>query len=310
MTEEINTWERNTINKMLEMSIKEQRASRRWGIFFKLLFLAYIVLITLFIVMQKKDLLRSVQNKAFTAVIDISGVLAADKPTSAQNINPLLRRAFEDPLSKAVILRINSPGGSPVQAKQIYSEMKRMRTKYPTKKLYAVIEESGASGAYWLACGADEIYADETSIIGSIGVVLSSFGFVDTMKKLGVERRLYTAGDNKAMLDPFSVRDPKQDAMLNSDLSEVHNLFINLVKESRGARLKISADMFSGRFWLGLDAKNLGLIDGFGDTASVARDIVKAPELVDFSPRESVFGQLGGGLGKYIGGAISEYKLG
>jgi protease-4 len=310
MMEESDSWERNTINKMLEMSVKEQRASRRWGIFFKLCFLGYIVLVSTFLFMGTNSLLHSVQQKPFTAVIDVKGMLASDKPASAQNINPLLRKAFEDPLSRAIVLRINSPGGSPVQSKQIYTEMKRLRAKHPDKKLYAVIEESGASGAYWLACGADEIYADETSIVGSIGVVLSSFGLVDTMKKLGVERRLYTAGDNKAMLDPFSPRDPKQDAMLNDDLSEVHKLFIDLVKNSRGERLKISDDMFSGRFWLGIDAKNLGLIDGFGDTATIARDVIKVPDLVVFETKESVFSQLGGGFGKYLGNVLLDYKLG
>ena len=310
MMEDNDSWERKTLNKMLEMTIKEQRAARRWGIFFKMFFVAYILIISFLLLMKKNDVLHSMQQKPFTAVINIKGMIAADKPASAENINPLLRKAFADPLSKAVLLRINSPGGSPVQAKQMYAEMKRMRAKYPEKKLYAVIEETGASGAYWLACGADEIYADETSIIGSIGVVLSSFGFVDTMKKVGVERRLYIAGDNKAMLDPFSPRDPKQDAMLNNDLTEVHNLFINLVKDSRGTRLKISDDMFSGRFWLGIDAKALGLIDGFGDTDSVARDIIKVPELIEFSTPDSIFSQLGGGFGKYMGNSMLEYRLG
>lgn len=309
MNDETSSWERQTISKMLEMSIKEQRATRRWGIFFKLLIIAYIVLLTAMMSLQNKNLLQGFKSQPFTAVVDIEGVMAPDKAASAQNIIPALRAAFKNPLSKALILRINSPGGSPVQAQQIYTELKRLRTEYPKIKVYAVIEESGASGAYWLACAADEIYADKTSIVGSIGVVLSSFGFVDTMKKLGVERRLYVAGDNKDMLDPFSPRNPSQDAMLQKDLVQVHQLFIDLVKTSRGARLKITDDMFSGRFWLGLDAINLGLIDGFGDSYTVARDIVKAPELVEFNVNQSIFSQLGNKLQQAMGSYIEEYRF-
>lgn len=314
MTEETNGWERSTINKMLEMAIKEQRATRRWGIVFKLLFWGYIIVVSVMLMSSGNGVVIG-KSKPFTAVIDIKGVLAPDKPASAQNIIPIMRKAFEATSAKGIILRINSPGGSPVQAQQIYSEMQRLKTKYPDKKVYAVIEETGASGAYWLACGADEIYADKTSIVGSIGVILSSFGFVDTMHKLGVERRLYTAGDNKAMLDPFSPRVPAQDAMLKKDLNEVHELFVKLVKDSRGKKLKVTPDMFSGRFWLGLDAKNLGLIDGFGDTYSVARDVIQAPELVEYNNKPSFFGQLGEKLGQSIsniGGIsnLSDYKLG
>jgi protease-4 len=310
MAEDLNSWERNTINKMLEMSIKEQRAARRWGIFFKLLILAYVLTITVLIVTQKKDFFHTVKQQQFTAVIDIKGILAPDKPASADNIIPLLKEAFENPLSKAVVMRINSPGGSPVQANQIYDEMQRQKLKYPKKKLYAVIEESGASGAYWVACGADLIYADKTSIVGSIGVVLSSFGFVDTMQKLGVERRLYISGDNKGMLDPFSPRKPSQDLMLQKDLDQAHQLFIDLVKAARGDRLKINDEMFSGRFWLGLDAKPLGLIDEFGDIYYLAREVIKAPELVEFSPKESLFSQLGNKFGQSVRETIAEYSLG
>lgn len=309
MIEENNSWERQTINKMLEMTLKEQRASRRWGIFFKLLFVGYLVTITFLIVAPKKSLVHGLKSKAHTAMISIDGEISANKDTSAQEIIPLLRDAFEDNYAKAVMLRINSPGGSPVQTQQIYTEMLRLRAKYPEKKIYAVIEDVGASGAYWLACGADEIYADRTSIVGSIGVVMSSFGFVDTMKKLGVERRLYTAGDNKGMLDPFSPRNPKQDAMLQTDINQAHQLFIDVVKDARGKRLKISNDMFSGRFWLGMDAQRLGLIDGFGDPFTVSRDIIKAPEIVEYSVPQTLFGQLGNHLGQNFQGFIDNVKL-
>jgi protease IV len=309
MSEDTNSWEQQTINRMLESTIKEQRASRRWGVFFKLCTIGYLVIVTYLIVMQSKPLMQGMKHEKFTAVVDIKGILAPDKPASAKNIIPVLREAFADKNAKAVMLRINSPGGSPVQSQQIYTELQRLRGLHKDKKVYAVIEESGASGAYWLACGADEIYADQTSIVGSIGVILSSFGFVDTMQKLGVERRVYVAGDNKDMLDPFSPRNPAQDAMLNQDLQQVHQLFIDLVKTSRGERLKISEDMFSGRFWLGLDAKDLGLIDGFGDPYTVARDVIKAPELVEFNAKQSLFSQLGDKFGQSLENLVYDYKL-
>ncbi len=310
MNDDPKSWEQQTISKMLEMSVKEQRATRRWGIFFKLLIIGYLVIVTMLFTVRNKGLMREWKSEPFTAVVDIEGVMAPDKSASAANIIPALRAAFKNSLTKALILRINSPGGSPVQAQQIYTELQRLRKENPKIKVYAVIEESGASGAYWLACGADEIYADKTSIVGSIGVVLSSFGFVDTMKKLGVERRLYAAGDNKDMLDPFSPRDPAHDAMLQKDLVQVHQLFIDLVKTSRGDRLKESPDMFSGRFWLGLDAINLGLIDGFGDSYTVARDIIKAPELVEFNVSQSLLSHLSDKFQQTMSGSIAGFKLG
>lgn len=303
MSEDNSAWERKTISNMLEMTIKEQRANRRWGIFFKFIFIGYFIFLTIAVMAQKNGIINGLKSQPHTAMISIDGEISADK-FSAQDMVPLLRQAFADPLAKAVMLRINSPGGSPVQTQQIYTEMLRLRAKYPNKKLYAVIEDVGASGAYWLACGADEIYADRTSIVGSIGVVLSSFGFVDAMHKLGIERRLYTSGENKGMLDPFSPRNPKQDAMLQSDLNLAHELFIDVVKKSRGDRLKISNDMFSGRFWLGIDAKKLGLIDDFGDPYTVSREVIKQPELVEYEVPKSLFSQLGSHLGQTLQGLL------
>jgi protease-4 len=291
--EEKKSWEFKAINDTLQLSIKEQRARRRWGIFFKSIFIVYILFLT-YSFMGSDDGMTT--RKPFTAVIAIEGEISADKDASAENIIPLLRKAFGNPNAKAVMLRINSPGGAPVQTSEMLSEIKHLRSKYPDKKLYAVIEDVGASAAYMLACAADEIYADEASLVGSIGVLSESFGFVDTMKKLGVERRLFTSGSNKGMLDPFSPLKPNQIKMLQTELDLLHDLFINLVKQSRGDRLKISDDMFSGRVWVGLEAKENGIIDGFGNPYNVARDVIGAPEMVDYEVKQSFVSQLRGSI--------------
>lgn len=310
MSNEPNNWERQTINNMLEMSLKEQRAKRRWGIFFKLFIIGYIVIFSLYSISEKEDMQFGMPNKPFTAVINVDGEISAGKSTSAEKIIPSMRDAFASSNAKAVMFRINSPGGSPVQVQQIYTELMRLKAKYPQKKVYAVIEEAGASGAYWLACGADEIYADKMSIVGSIGVILSSFGFVDTMQKLGVERRAYYAGDNKDMLDPFAPRNPRQDAMVQENIVMAHQLFVDVVKAARGDRLKITNDMFSGRFWLGMQAKDIGLVDGFGDPYTVARDVIEAPELVEFRAKENLFSQLSDKFGSAMQSVASQVKLG
>jgi protease IV len=307
---ESQSWERQTINKMLEMTIKEQRAKRRWSIFFKLCVLGYIVILTMYMVSQKQELKFGMSGKPYTAVINIDGEIAADGQNSAEKLIPAIRAAFADTQAKAIMLRINSPGGSPVQVQQIYSEIEYQKTKHQNKKLYAVIEDAGASGGYWLACAAHEIYADRMSIVGSIGVILSSFGAVDAMQKLGIERRAYYAGDNKDMLDPFAPRNPKQDAMVMQNIQIAHQLFIDLVKKSRGDRLKATEDMFSGRFWLGAQVKDIGLIDDFGDPYTVARDVIKAPELVEFNTKESIFNQLSNKFSKKVHGLLNEVKLG
>ena len=286
-----NSWEQKTLKNLLEQGIKEQRARRRWGIFFKLVIIGFVISVTLSL-MHQNDMTPNVSRKPFTAVIDISGEISSDKDASADNIIPLLKKAFANDSAKAIMLRINSPGGAPVQSGTMYSEIKHLRSQYPDKKVYAVIEDLGASAAYMLACAADEIYADEASLVGSIGVLSESFGLVGAIKKLGIERRLYTSGSNKGMLDPFSPMKPEQVKMLQSELDQLHVLFINLVKESRGDRLHVSDDMFSGRIWIGLEAKPLGLIDGFGNPYTVARDIIGAPELVEYEIKQDLFSQL------------------
>lgn len=303
MSIENDSWEHKTINKMLEMSVTEMRARRRWGIFFKL-FYALIVIALIVVAMSNGN--PKAPRKAFTAVIKIGGEISANSDASAENIIPLLRKAFENSNAKAVMLRINSPGGAPVQTAEINSEIQHLRSKYPDKKVYAVIEDIGTSAAYMMACAADEIYADEASIVGSIGVLIDSFGFVDTMKKVGVERRLYTAGSNKGMLDPFSPTKPAQTAMIQKELDILHTIFISYVKERRGNRLVVTNDMFSGRFWLGVESKELGLIDGFGNPYSVARTIIGAPELVEYEVKQSLISQLKGS----IPGAVRNLLLG
>lgn len=293
--QENNSWEQKTINDMLAMTIKEQRARRRWGIFFKSIIIIYVVFLT-FASMRGRDLASSVKHKPYTAVVNITGEIAAEKDSSAENIIPLLRKAFENSGAKAVMLRINSPGGAPVQTNEMLAEIRHLRAKYPEKKLYAVIEDVGASAAYMLACAADEIYADEASLVGSIGVLAESFGLVGAINKLGIERRLYTSGSNKAMLDPFSPVKPEQVAMLQTELDKIHQMFINLVKQSRGDRLHVTKDMFSGRIWIGAEAKEIGLIDGFGHPYSVARDVIGAPELVEYEVKQSLFSHLRGSM--------------
>jgi len=239
----------------------------------------------------------------------VNGVIAADELASADNIVGALRRAFEEENSVAVIMRINSPGGSPVQSGYVYDEMQRLREKHPDKKLYAVISDVGASGAYYMAAAADEIYADKASLVGSIGVVAGGFGFTGAMDKLGVDRRLYTAGENKAFLDPFSP-EKEQDVEFWQDVLETtHRQFIESVREGRGDRLADNEQMFSGLVWSGEQALELGLIDGLGSTSHVARQIVGQEELVDYSKRKSPFQDIMDQFGVSIGSGIADYLM-
>lgn len=294
MTTDSDTWEQKTIKETLQSIVKEQRARRRWGIFFKLVIIFFIVMAVVGYYSQGKS--STTPHKPFTAVVNVSGEIADDKDASAENLIPLITQAFENKYSKAIILRINSPGGAPVQTNEMITEIKHLQSKYPDKKVYAVIEDVGASAAYMLACVADTIYADEASIIGSIGVLSESFGLVDAIKKLGIERRLYTSGSNKGMLDPFSPMKPEQVKMLQHELDLLHESFIAWVKESRGAKLKVTDDMFSGRIWIGVEAKELGIIDAFGSPYTVARNVIGAPDLVEYENKQSLFSQLKGSI--------------
>jgi len=295
-------WERQTIQKVLLEHITEQRRARRWSIFFKLVTLSIFIFFMywIFSSSSNKDITTPVLTKAHTALIDVHGEISVDQEASASRIRSALKSAFENRNVKAVVLRINSPGGSPVQARQVFNEILYLKSKYPGIKVYSAIEDVGASAAYLIAAASDAIYADKTSLVGSIGVRMDSFGFVDAMQKVGVERRLYAAGKHKTILDPFSPRNPEDDAFIKQQLDELHQIFIANVRQGRGNRLKDNPEIFSGLFWIGEDALKLGLIDGYGDAQYIAREIVKAEDLVDYTPATGILDKLTTRLGASV----------
>ncbi|MHB0981889.1 MAG: S49 family peptidase [Thiobacillus sp.] len=297
-------WERDVLEKLALSAVQEQRRSRHWSILFKTLGFLYLFIV-LFLAAGwfRSD---GVSIKAHTALIDLQGVIASDQ-ASADSVIGSLQGAFEDKKTKGVILRINSPGGSPVQAGQIYDEIKRLRALHPKTPLYAVVDDICASGGYYVAAGADKIFVDKASIVGSIGVLMDGFGFTETMQKLGVERRLLTAGENKGFLDPFSPVDPKQQAYARQMLEEIHAQFIGVVREGRGKRLKETPETFSGLVWSGEKSIQLGLADGFGSVESVARDVIKAEDIVDYTRQENLFERLAGRLGATMAKAWSPF---
>ena len=304
-TEKPAGWERQVLEKLALSAIQEQRRARHWSILFKTLGFLYLFIL-LFLAMGwiGSD---GVSVKEHTALVDLKGVISADQ-ASADSIIMSLQDAFEDKKTKGVVLRINSPGGSPVQAGQIYDEIRRLRAKYPKTPLYAVVDDICASGGYYVAVGADRIFVDKASIVGSIGVLMDGFGFTQTMEKLGIERRLLTAGDNKGFLDPFSPVDPRQQAYAKQLLEEIHTQFITVVREGRGKRLKESPDMFSGLVWSGQKSIELGLADAFGNVESVARDVIKAEEIVDYTRKESLAERLAGRFGASVGKAMAPFE--
>jgi protease IV len=307
MTEDNSQWERELVTRLATASLKEQRRARLWGIFFKLLTFAYVTLILIMTVdWQSTDLAG---GKKHTAMIDVNGTIASGAEASADKVTMALQAAFKDKNTQGVVLRINSPGGSPVQAQTIYDEMKRLRQKYPQIPLYAVIEDVCASGGYFVAVGADRIYVGRASIVGSIGVLMNGFGFTGLMEKLGVERRLITAGDNKGMLDPFSPLDEKDKEHVKTLMGDIHQQFIGVVKEGRGKRLKESPEIFSGLIWTGQRSVDLGLADGFGSLESVARDVVKAEEIVDFTQKEGIAEKFARRFGASVSSAFVEALL-
>lgn len=293
--------------KLIEKTIGalgiEQRRTRRWGIFFKLLTFAYLFL--LLGVAANGIGSAEINADSYTALVDVRGVIADQEDASADVIVSGLRAAFEAEGARAVIMRINSPGGSPVQSGYIFDEVKRLRGLYPDKKLYAVITDLGASGAYYMAAAADEIYADKASLVGSIGVTAAGFGFVEVMEKLGVERRNYTSGEHKSFLDPFSEVDSTEVEFWETVLHSTHQQFIDKVKEGRGDRLVQNDQLFSGLIWNGEQALELGLIDGLGSSSFVARDIIGAEDIVDFSIQSDPFTRFTESLGMSAGKAIA-----
>ncbi|WML91234.1 S49 family peptidase [Thiothrix lacustris] len=273
-------------------SIKEQRRARRWGIFFKLFFVAYLLIALFALIGTGASDSNLTAAKEITAVVDINGVIMDGASASGELVNPALKEAFENEKTKGVILRINSPGGSPVQSGIINDEIRRLKAAHKDIPVYAVVSDLCASGGYYIAVAADNIYADKASIVGSIGVRMDNFGAVELMEKLGVERRLYTAGANKGMLDPFLPENETQVQHVHNMLNTTHQQFINVVKEGRGERLQNNPDIFSGLFWTGEDALKLGLIDGIGSDAYVARELIKAEEMVNFTTEKDLLQRL------------------
>jgi protease IV len=281
-------WERETLERLVFATVREQRAARRWSIFFKLSFL----LLAFFAIWAYFDFNFGGSDidslGRHTALIEIDGAIESEGSGSAETVIPSLDKAFADPGSAAVILRIDSPGGSPVQAGMIVDEMLRMKKMYPNKPLYVVVDEICASGGYYIAAAADKIYVNKASIVGSVGVLMDGFGFTGLMDKLGVERRLLTAGENKGFLDPFSPQTDKQKAHALSMLNEIHEQFIAVVRAGRGKRLKETPEIFSGLYWTGAKAVEMGLADGFGTVDTVARDVVKAEDIIDYTAHEGL----------------------
>jgi protease-4 len=287
------------IEKLMMSMNSEQKKARRWGIFFKLLtFLYLFVAIAMF---ASNDIASVDVDGEFTAMVEVKGVIADGEEASADLIVTGLREAFKAEGVKAVLLRINSPGGSPVQSGYVYDEIKRLRAIYTEIPLYAVISDLGASGAYYIAAAADGIYADKASLVGSIGVVGSGFGFVDVMKKLGVERRQFTSGEHKGFLDPFMPLNNDEKSFWEGVLATTHKQFIGQVKKGRGDKLVDDPKLFSGLVWTGEQALELGLVDGLGSSSYVARELVGAEKIVDFTPKPSPFEGLVGRLGVYAG---------
>ncbi|MDH0339767.1 signal peptide peptidase SppA [Metapseudomonas otitidis] len=292
------------LEKAVLAGVQEQRRARRWGIFFKLLTFLYLfgalLMFSPLFDLQK----TAARGETHTALVEVRGMIADNEAASADNIVSSLRAAFEEPKTKGVVLRINSPGGSPVQSGYIYDEIRRLRGEHPDTKVYAVITDLGASGAYYIASAADEIYADKASLVGSIGVTAASFGFVDLMGKLGVERRVYTSGEHKAFLDPFQPQKDDETRFWQGVLDTTHRQFIESVKNGRGDRLKVDGhpELFSGLVWSGEQALELGLVDKLGSTSYVAREVIGAKEIVDYTRQDTPFDR----FAKRLGASMAE----
>ena len=279
------SWERGVIEKLASAALKEQRRARRWGIFFKLAFLMYMLFI-LYLAMSDTTG-TGVPLGDHTGLVELEGVISSDSRASADVLITGLQDAFKNKHTKGVIIRANSPGGSPVQADYVYNEIKRLKKKYPDIPVYAVISDACVSACYYIVSAADKIYANETSLVGSIGVISEGFGFVGTLDKLGMQRRIYTAGKNKGILDPFSPERESDVKHMHVLLDEVHQHFINAVRSGRGDRLKTDTpDLFSGLFWTGQQGLAMGLVDEFASAGTVARDVIGEEDIVDYTPEE------------------------
>lgn len=295
-----------TLERVALELLRQQRSERRWRVFFRLAWLG-LALALAWALLAPLSLLgwgSAPVSAPHTALVDVRGLIDVDSEANADELMAALRNAFADPGAVAVVLRINSPGGSPVQSGLVNDEIRRLKALHD-KKVYAVVEEMCASGAYYIAVAADEIYVDKASLVGSIGVLMDGFGFTGAMDKLGIERRLLSAGQNKAMLDPYSPQNPQQTALAQAMIDQIHQQFITLVREGRGERLKETPETFSGLFWNGEEAVKQGLADGIGSLDQVARDVVQAEQVVDYTPQPNVAERLAKRFGAGVGaGAV------
>jgi protease IV len=303
--EQEKNWERQALEHLLLENLKESRKARRWKTILRVLFLILIVGFILQ-VLDLRPFGGTFGAERHTAMVSIEGEISSNAIANALDIGSALQAAFENDNSVGVILRINSPGGSPVQSGIINDEIRRLRALYPNKPLHVVVEDICASGGYYIAVAGDQILVDKASIVGSIGVVMDSFGFTGLMDKLGISRRMITAGSNKGMLDPFSKEDPKQVEMVQTMLNEIHQQFITVVKEGRGDRLKENPEIFSGRVWSGEQAVKMGLADGFGTVDTVARDVFKAPNILDYTMKENFAERVAKRFGAEMGSAAGK----
>jgi len=297
-------WEKDVLERLAFAAINEQKTARRWGIFFKMLTFAYLAVILWIIALPtiESDM---VANKPHIAVIDVKGMIAEGESANAEVMIQGLRNAVKDKNTKGIVLNINSPGGSAVQAAYVYDEIRRQKQKRPDLPIYAVVGDICASGGYYIAAASDKIFVSPASIIGSIGAVMNSFGFAQALEKLGVERRTLAAGEHKAMLDPFAPLKPQEAEHMQTMLNQVHQQFINAVKQGRGDRLKQSPELFSGLVWSGEASIDMGLADGFGSVDSVAREVVGVDEKINFTPKERLLDRLAGRVGTAFAGVLA-----
>jgi len=308
MSEENKTteshWQREAIEKLAMSTLAEQKVARRWSILFKALLYIYLFIVLFYVLglfgLNKKS------SSSHTALIDINGVIAAGGEVNADSVMLSLHNAYDNKGTKGIILRINSPGGSPVQAGMINDEIRRLKRLHPTIPVYAVVEDICASGGYYIAVAADKIYVDKASIVGSIGVLMDGYGFTEAMKKVGVERRLMTAGENKAMLDPFLPINPKHQVLAQAMLNEIHEQFKAVVRQGRGTRLKETPEIFSGLFWSGEQSIKLGLADALGSADYVAREVIKEDQIEDFSNQEDLASRVAKRIGASASAVIGE----
>jgi protease IV len=301
-------WERAVLEKVALKALDEQRRARQWNALFKLLWFTFIFLVFAafmgWIGRPDPETVSATAGK-HTAVIDVEGVIGVEEKASAEKVIKGLNRAFKDSNTQGVVIRINSPGGSPVQSGYINDEIRRLRAKYPNIPVHAVVQDLCASGGYYIAVAADRIFVDKASLVGSIGAIMGSFGFVGTLEKLGMERRTYTSGTDKAFLDPFAPENPKHREHAQQMLSQIHEQFMRVVREGRGKRLKETPDVFSGLIWTGEKSIELGLADAYGSTEYVAREVIKAEKLVDFTVKGNVFEEFSKRFGTEAGATLA-----